>query len=359
MVGPGPRIGPGPFWKGRTMNYRELADAARGNIGPFCHACPTCDGRGCKGTIPGPGAKGTGTVAMRNYDAWQQVLVNMDCVHPTFTASTAATVLGRDLSLPVMIGPVGDVQRHYGEKYDTVTYNECALRAAAAEGTLALTGDGLNAEIMARATALIDQMGGLGIPTVKPWDATTLEHKLDQALSAHPAAVAMDIDAAGLPFLRGQQPPAGAKDEGQLAEICAICHEAGAPFILKGVMTPASAERAARAGADAVVVSNHGGRVLDGVPATAAVLPGIADAVGDELDVLVDGGVRSGLDVFRALALGARGCLVCRPFVVAIFGAGEKGARSYLRQIASELADVMEMCGAATVADITPEMLYR
>ena len=107
--------------KGFAVNYQELAAAARGNIGPFCRACPTCDGRGCKGTIPGPGAKGTGTVAIRNHEAWQQVLVNMDCVHATFEASTSTMLLGQDLSLPVMIGPVGDVQRHYGQKYDTVT----------------------------------------------------------------------------------------------------------------------------------------------------------------------------------------------------------------------------------------------
>lgn len=181
--------------KGFAVNYQELAAAARGNIGPFCRACPTCDGRGCKDTIPGPGAKGTGTVAIRNHEAWQQILVNMDCVHATFEASTSTMLLGQDLSLPVMIGPVGDVQRHYGQKYDTVTYNECALRAAAAEGTLAFTGDGLNGEIMTRATALIGQLGGQGIPTVKPWDPVTLEHKLGEALAARPAAVAMDIDA--------------------------------------------------------------------------------------------------------------------------------------------------------------------
>ena len=341
------------------MNYQELAAAARGSIGPYCHACPTCDGRGCRGTIPGPGAKGSGTVAIRTHDAWSGLLVNMDCVHATFTADTRATVLGRDLSLPVMIGPVGDVQRHYGEKYDTVSYNECALRAAAAEGTLAFTGDGLNAEIMTRATKLISELGGEGVPTVKPWDPVTLEHKLGEALAARPAAVAMDIDASGLPFLRGQEPPAGAKDEGQLAEVCAICHDAGVPFVLKGIMTAGSAERAARAGVDGIVVSNHGGRVLDGVPATATVLPAIADAVGDDVDVLVDGGIRCGLDVFRALALGARACLVCRPFVVSIFGGGEQGARDYIAQIRAELADTMEMCGAPSLADIDAGMLYR
>lgn len=341
------------------MKYSELAAAARGNIGPYCKACPVCDGRGCRNIVPGPGAKGTGTVAIRNYAAWQDVLVNMDTLHAPFEADTACTVLGRELSLPVMIGPVGDVQRHYGKKYDTVGYNECVLRAAEREGTLAWTGDGLDAQIMADSCDLISKLDGAGVVTVKPWDANTLDAKLAQALAARPAAVAMDIDAAGLPFLKGQNPPAGAKDEGQVAEVVAACHEEGIPFVLKGVMTPAAAERAARAGADGIVVSNHGGRVLDGVPATALVLPGIADAVGDDLEVLVDGGVRSGLDVFRALALGAKACLVCRPFVVAAFGDGADGVSALLCQLKGELADAMEMCGAATVADIDASMLWR
>ncbi len=341
------------------MTYAELAAAAHGQIGPFCKACPVCDGRACKNAMPGPGSKGTGRVATRNWEAWQALSVNMDTLHEAFSASTVTHVLGQELSVPVMVGPVGDVQRHYGEKYDTTSYNRCVLAAASEGGTLAFTGDGMDARIMSEATAVISELGGRGVPTVKPWDAATLEERLTQALGAHPAAVAMDIDAAGLPFLKGHVPPAGAKDASQIAEVVAACHEVGVPFLLKGVMTPVVAERAARAGVDGIVVSNHGGRVLDGVPATADVLQSIAHAVGDDVEVLVDGGVRSGLDVFRALALGARACLVCRPFVVAAFGGGEAGVRGYLAQFAAELADVMEMCGAATVADISVDMLWQ
>ena len=341
------------------MTYSELSAAARGGIGPFCRACPVCDGRACAGVIPGPGDKGVGRVAHRNWQAWQGLRVSMDTLHDTWAADTGTTVLGQRLSLPVMVGPVGDVQRHYGERYDTVSYNRCALEAAAGEGTLAWTGDGLDASIMTEACDLIGELGGAGVPTVKPWDEATLAEKLDEALAARPAAVAMDIDAAGLPFLRGQVPPAGAKSAAQIAEVAARCHEAGVPFVLKGVMTPAAALKAADAGVDAIVVSNHGGRVLDGTPATAAVLPRVVEAVGDRVEVLVDGGVRSGLDVFRALALGARACLVCRPFVVAAFGGGEGGVRAYLRELRSGLVDAMEMCGAATAGDITRDMLWE
>ena len=341
------------------MKYAELAAAARGNIGPYCRACPVCDGRGCRGTIPGPGAKGSGTVAIRNREAWGRVCVNMDTLHDYFEADMSVDVLGRNLALPVMVGPVGDVQRHYGQKYDTESYNDCILRAAESAGTLAWTGDGLNPDIMTRSCEVISGLGGAGVVTVKPWDQATLGHKLGQALAARPAAVAMDIDAAGLPFLKGQNPPAGAKSTQQVSEVVEMCHEAGIPFVLKGVMAARAAERAVSAGVDAIVVSNHGGRVLDGVPATAEVLPVIADAVGDDIQVLVDGGVRTGLDVFRALALGAKAVLMCRPFVVAAFGGGEQGVSDYLAQLGAELADTMEMCDAATCADITSDMLWR
>ncbi|MCH3948721.1 MAG: alpha-hydroxy-acid oxidizing protein [Olsenella sp.] len=152
----------------------------------------------------------------------------------------------------------------------------------------------------------------------------------------------MDIDGAGLPFLKGQQPPAGAKDVSQLREIAKACHAAGVPFVLKGIMTERGAEKTLKAGADGIVVSNHGGRVQDGVEATATVLPDVARAVRDDLVVLVDGGIRSGVDVFRALALGASAVLMCRPFVVAMYGGGQ-GVRDYLGELQGELSDTMEM----------------
>ena len=202
---------------------------------------------------------------------------------------------------------------------------------------------------MEEACGLVGELGGAGVPTVKPWDEATLGEKLDQALAARPAAVAMDIDAAGLPFLRGQVPPAGAKSAAQIAEAMQMNASTVRSRLMRGRETLRK---------ELTEVSNHGGRVLDGTPATAAVLPGIVDAVGDRVEVLVDGGVRSGLDVLRALALGARACLVCRPFVVAAFGGGEDGVRAFIRELRSGLQDAMEMCGAATVGDVTRELLW-
>ncbi len=331
------------------MTWNEIAAAARPRIGAHCKACPVCDGRACKNAIPGPGAKGVGDVAVRNYEAWRRVRVNMDTLVATAPVDTSCELLGHRWSMPVFIGPVGDVNRHYGPELDTLSYNRMALAAAAAEGVAAFTGDGVDGRLFSDSCTAIAEVGGAGVPTVKPWGAEVVEDRMRHVRACGAFAVAMDVDAAGLPFLKGLTPPAGPKSVGELS---AIVDAAGVPFVVKGVMTPAGALKAVEAGAAAVVVSNHGGRVLDGCPATAEVLPGIAKAVGGRCAVLVDGGIRSGLDVFRALALGADGVLVCRPFVVAAYGAGEEGVRTLLRSYRSELADAMEMCGARTLSEV-------
>lgn len=127
---------------------------------------------------------------------------------------------------------------------------------------------------------------------------------------------------------------------------------AGTPFIVKGIMTVKGALKAKEAGASAIVVSNHGGRVLDQCPATAEVLEEIATAVGDSMKVFVDGGIRSGVDVFKALALGADAVVIARPFVTAVYGGAEEGVCSYIEKIGTELEDTMKMCGVASLYEI-------
>jgi len=180
-----------------------------------------------------------------------------------------------------------------------------------------------------------------------------VRRKLLKALSSN---IDDAIDAAGLPFLQGLTPPAGSKSVEELKQISACAER---PFILKGIMTVRGAKKALEAGASAIVVSNHGGRVLDHCPATAEVLPEIVDAVGGKMTVLVDGGIRSGVDIFKALALGADAVLIGRPFVTAVYGGGEEGVQLYVQKLKAELADTMRMCGAHSLAEIDRSMLYE
>lgn len=129
------------------------------------------------------------------------------------------------------------------------------------------------------------------------------------------------------------------------------------PLVIKGITDVEDARRAADYGADGLVVSNHGGRQLDGAMGTATALPAIAQAVGDRLTVLADGGVRSGLDVLRMLALGAKGVLIGRPWAYALAAGGEAGVSAMLGQLATELETGMALTGCRTTGDIGPDML--
>ena len=129
------------------------------------------------------------------------------------------------------------------------------------------------------------------------------------------------------------------------------------PLILKGILDPDDARLAAESGANGIIVSNHGGRQLDGVLATAKALPPIADAVGERLTVLADGGVRSGLDVVRLLALGARGVLLGRAWAYALAAAGQGGVEHMLAIIAAEMRVAMALTGVQHVGQINRSLI--
>ena len=293
------------------MTYQEILANARTCMGPYCKSCPVCNGVACKNTVPGPGAKGIGTGFIRNYQKWQELCVNMDTICENVPVDTSYNFFGKQVALPVFAAPVGAMQLHYGDKYDDLTYNDILVSACAGAGIAAFTGDGTN-------------------PAV--------------------------IDAAGLPFLKNLTPPAGSKTVDELKEIVKLMN--GKPFILKGIMTVNGAKKALEAGASGIVVSNHGGRVLDQCPATAEVLPAIVDAVGGKMTILVDGGIRTGMDVFKALALGADAVLIGRPFVNMVYGGGAEGVQVYVDKLKAELADTMAMCGAHKLSDIKRSMIF-
>ena len=131
------------------------------------------------------------------------------------------------------------------------------------------------------------------------------------------------------------------------------------PLILKGVLTAADARRAADHGVDGLVVSNHGGRQLDGAPATVEALPEIVDAVGERMEVLLDGGVRRGADVVRALALGARAVMVGRPYLYGLAAGGAAGARQAIDTLAREVDHVLALVGVPRVGDLDPTLVRR
>lgn len=336
------------------MTWQEVVQEAKGKLGTYCKGCPECNGRACRNTMPGPGAKGVGDTAIRNYDKWKEIRINMDTITDNDPVDLSCELFGRKFAAPFFAGPVGTVQQHYSDLYSDETYNDVLVSACAEAGIAAFTGDGINPNVMEAAAAAIRKAGGVGIPTIKPWHADVVREKMKIARGAF--AMAMDVDAAGLPFLKNMEPPAGRKN---VEELRLIKKEAGVPFIVKGIMTVKGALKAKEAGADGIIVSNHGGRVLDQCPATAEVLPSIAAAVGKEMTILVDGGIRSGVDICKALALGADGVVIARPFVTAVYGGGREGVLALVNKLSSELQDTMAMCGIHNLAEITGDLIWK
>jgi len=130
-------------------------------------------------------------------------------------------------------------------------------------------------------------------------------------------------------------------------------------LVVKGILDPEDAKLAVKLGADAIVVSNHGGRQLDGASSTISMLPAIREAVGDDVEVILDSGVRSGFDVLRALGLGANGCLLGRAFVYGLAAHGEAGVSAALELFAQELDEAMTLTGAADVNALPKGLVLR
>ncbi|HEV7409423.1 MAG TPA: alpha-hydroxy acid oxidase, partial [Bradyrhizobium sp.] len=128
-------------------------------------------------------------------------------------------------------------------------------------------------------------------------------------------------------------------------------------LVLKGILDVEDANEAAKSGAQALVVSNHGGRQLDGAPSSIEILPEIVDAVGSQMEIMFDGGIRSGQDVMRALALGAKSCMIGRAFAHGLGAGGEAGVAKAIDLIRNELSVTMGLCGVNTIAEIDERVL--
>ena len=136
------------------------------------------------------------------------------------------------------------------------------------------------------------------------------------------------------------------------SDIAWIKERWGGKLILKGIMDAEDASRAVASGADAIIVSNHGGRQLDGAPSAISALPAIVDAVGKDIEVHMDGGIRSGQDVMRALCLGAKGVYIGRPWLYGLGAGGERGVKRVFDILARELDITMALCGERDIANV-------
>lgn len=322
--------------------------------------------------------------------------------------SLATTVLGEELSMPVVLAPVGlagmfatraEVQAAKAAEAAGVRFCESTVSIAGIEEVAAATSqpfwfqlyvmrdrsyaEGLMARAQAAGCSVLVLTVDLAVVGARYRDTRNAMvgeiSKLAAArrgldLVTHPGWV-RDVAIGGKPHtfgnlldaVPGGTSPADFRDwvDAQFdpsvtwEDLAWVREHWQGTIVLKGVLDPDDARAAADAGVDGLVVSNHGGRQLDDTPSTVAALPAIVDAVGDRLDVLVDGGIRSGLDVVKCIALGAKACLLGRAWAWAVAAEGQAGVEHVLQVVREEMEVAMSLTGAPTLADLDPEVLLR
>ena len=334
---------------------KEIRDNARKLMDTFCRVCPICNGKACAGQVPGMGGLGSGSSFSNNIKALAKIRFNMRLIHDVTEPDTSVTILGKKLALPVLAAPIGGISFNMGGGVSEKDYIQAIVDGCKAKSIIGCTGDGVPEFVHQAGFDAIKRADGYGIPFIKPWEDEELHKKLDLAQETGTDTIGMDIDAAGLITLRKMGRPVSPKP---LDKLSAIIRRSGMKFILKGVMTPDEAELAVQAGADAIVVSNHGGRVLDHAPGAADVLEEIAGKVTGRITILADGGVRTGGDILKLLALGADAVMIGRPFSVAAVGGLQTGVETYIDTLEGELKQTMVLTGTASASSVDKKILF-
>lgn len=315
---------------------------------------------------------GTGLTTKANRAAWDALTFQPRVLRGLRSVATGSELLGRPLPWPVLVAPMA-LQRLAHADGEVAT----ALAASALGAGLVLGSQASIAiEAVASAFGPAPGRGPLWFQFYLLADRGLTLELVRRAERAGCEALVLTVDAGVRARRALQLPPgiatvnlpparAGHSLEDLLAEAPTwddvewLRAQTRLPLLLKGVLHPGDARTAAAVGVAGLIVSNHGGRVLDGAAATAVALPRIADAVGDTLPLLVDGGIASGADVLRALALGARAVLVGRPVLHGLAAAGAAGAAHVLRLLHDELRLAMAQCGVGSLGDIGPDLLVR
>jgi 4-hydroxymandelate oxidase len=321
------------------------------------------------------------TTVADNPAAWKRIRLIPRVMRDVSTVSLAIEVLGTPLSLPILVGPWAfqGLANPEGERatargaaaagtamvVSTVATTSLEDVAQAAAGAplwfqfYLLRDRGMTADLLGRAAAAgyravvmtVDKLPVPGRRRRLAADRFSLPEHTGIPNFGYVVPEGQDTGPDG--YLRGLLDPSVTFADLEWA--CAECH---LPLVVKGVMSPGDAVAAVEAGASGIIVSNHGGRQLDGSLASADALPAVVDAVAGRVPVLVDGGIRSGTDVVKALAIGAAAVLVVRPVIWGLVLHGAPGVEAVLKELAAEMSHAMALCGARRVADVDRELVW-
>lgn len=341
-----------------SISFAEIKKNAIQHFNRTCHVCNVCDGVRCASGIPGMGGVGQMHTFQANTKALNDYVLRVDYVRQEDVREpdTSLELLGHRLCLPVWSAPVTGTVTNMGGMVQERAYLEELIEGCRRGGSVAFLGDGSKPEKYKIGLDLLSQSQVKGIPIFKPHaDEKKIMERVEYATRSGAMAWGMDIDSFHIQTMRKKGVELAPKSTQDLEQ---LRHKSPLPMIIKGILTADDAERCVDAGMDALVVSNHGGRVIDGLPASIRVLEDIVHRVRGKIHIFIDGGFREPLHVFVALALGAEAVLIGRPVAIYNMGGGAAGVDLYFRQMRQGLADIMRVMGCPSLKDIRRDMVY-
>ena len=298
------------------MDFKEVEKVARENFNGSCKVCKVCNGVACAGEVPGMGGKGSGFSFIDNRKSLEKIKINMRVIHSVSNPDTTIELFGKKMDAPIFAAPITGTTLNMGGKISERDYIEPVVKGCIESGVYAMVGDTAVDAFLLENLSVLKEYNGQGIVFIKPWENDDIINKIKLA-------------------------------------------EKSNAIIIKGIMTVEDALMAVEAGVDAIVISNHGGRVLDCTPGVCEVIPAIAKAVKGKVTILADGGVRTGVDVVKMIGLGADAVLIGRPFVTASFGGKTEGVKAYVENIKNELKSTMILTGCQSIKDIDNKVIYN
>lgn len=339
----------------KKVSYQEIAHKAREKFNRTCYVCNECNGVECRGKVPGVGGVGNGMAFIRNCRDVQDILVRTRVIHEIKEVNTQVDFFGTPLKLPLIAAPITGCDINLGGQISELEYDEELLNGASNAGILACVGDGAQPYLYRTGLQAVKSVEGNAGAIFKPRkQQQDVINRIREAEALNAKLVGVDIDAAAFLTMEMLGQPVTTKTVYELKELVSATRT---PFAVKGVMTVEDALFAIEAGVQCIIVGNHGGRITDNQPSSISVLREIKKAVGERAKIILDGGLRSGEDIFKALALGADYCMIGRPFSVAVLGGGRSGVEILVDKYHTELKKIMLLTGAGKIDDINENMI--
>ena len=338
------------------MDLTDVREEARERMKGVCAVYKVCDGRpdrlcqGIKyGKALGMGGIGKGITFTANGEALDRLRLKSRLISPHVEPEMKASFFGLTVDFPIFCTSMSGVRISMGDSMSELEFDRAIIEGCKAAGTLAFVGDTAETFEERPGLRVIREAGGRGVQIFKPREQSVLLRVIEEAEAAGAIAVGVDLDGAGsVPMaLKGQ--PVFRKSVEELKE---LVRSTSLPFILKGITSEEDASAALETGCKVVAVSNHGGRTLDSMPGVAEVLPKLVPILKGNVVITADGGVRTGFDVLKMLALGADFVMVGREFIRAAVGGGAEGVAHEAEFLSRDLRRAMIMTGCNSLSDI-------